>query len=145
VDVTKTINTTEERFLKTLRQGDFFGEMALIHNAARAATVISKTDLVALELDKASFDNVLEHSSSVPKALMHEISDYLRQNDEMAIEDLRLRAGELAMAYQKLAEQEMARREFLTNVAHELRTPLMAASGYMQILEKGRLNEQQIT
>ena len=72
-------------------------------------------------------------------ALVKEISSRLRQNDTMAIEDLRLRAGELAEAYQKLAEQELARREFLTNVAHELRTPLMAASGYLQILQKGML------
>ena len=61
----------------------------------------------------------------------------------MAIEDLRMRARELALAYQKLAEQELARREFLTNIAHELRTPLMAASGYIQILEKGMLNDKQ--
>ena len=32
VEVTKTINNTEARLLKTLRAGDFFGEMALIHN-----------------------------------------------------------------------------------------------------------------
>mgnify|MGYP001766402883 FL=1 len=51
------------------------------------------------------------------------------------IEDLRVRASELAQAYQKLAEQELARREFLTNVAHELRTPLMTASGYLQLLQ----------
>jgi two-component system phosphate regulon sensor histidine kinase PhoR len=38
-----------------------------------------------------------------------------------------------------LAEQELARREFLTNVAHELRTPLMTAGGYLQILQKGML------
>jgi signal transduction histidine kinase len=72
-------------------------------------------------------------------AMVKEISNRLRQNDEMAIEDLRLRAGELAEAYQKLAEQELARREFLTNVAHELRTPLMTASGYLQILQKRML------
>ncbi|MFL7868903.1 MAG: sensor histidine kinase, partial [Anaerolineales bacterium] len=45
---------------------------------------------------------------------------------------------------QKLAEQEVARREFLTNVAHELRTPLMAASGYLEILQGGLLNKDQM-
>ncbi|MGB7874190.1 MAG: ATP-binding protein, partial [Anaerolineales bacterium] len=49
-------------------------------------------------------------------------------------------------AYQRLAEQDVARREFLTNVAHELRTPLMAASGYLQILQQGSiLNQEQLT
>ena len=144
VEVTKVINQTEARVLKTLSAGDFFGEMALIHNAPRAATVTTKSDVVVLELDKESFDRVLQRSSSVAMAMVREISERLRQNDEMAIEDLRMRASELAEAYQKLAEQDLARREFLTNVAHELRTPLMAASGYLQILQKGALQGNQL-
>jgi signal transduction histidine kinase len=145
VEVTKSINQSEARLLQTLAPGDFFGEMALIHNAPRAATVTAKTDLVVLELDKQSFDKVLKRSSSVALAMVHEISNRLRENDEMAIEDIRLRARELAQAYQKLAEQDVARREFLTNVAHELRTPLMAASGYLQILQQGSmLNQEQL-
>ena len=139
VEVSKVVNNTESRLLKTLGAGDFFGEMALIHNAPRAATVAAKTPLVVLELNKESFDRVLHRSSSVALAMVKEISSRLRQNDALAIEDLRLRAGELAEAYQKLAEQELTRREFLSNVAHELRTPLMAASGYLQILQKGML------
>lgn len=146
VAVTKSINNTDARLLQTLGPGDFFGEMALIHNAPRAATVTAKTELVVLELDKLSFDTVLQHSSSIALAMVHEISNRLRENDEMAIEDLRMRARELAQAYQKLAEQEVARREFLTNVAHELRTPLMAASGYLQILQQGyALTQDQLT
>ena len=69
--------------------------------------------------------------------MVREISNRLRENDEMAVEDLRMRASELARAYQKLAEQDLARREFLTNVAHELRTPLMAASGFLLLMQKG--------
>ena len=139
VEVTKLVNNTESHLLKTLNAGDFFGEMALIHNAPRAATVSAKTPLVVLELNKEGFNRVLQHSSSVAMAMVKEISNRLRQNDEMAIEDLQMRAGELAQAYQKLAEQDLTRREFLTNVAHELRTPLMAANGYLQILKKGVL------
>jgi signal transduction histidine kinase len=137
VQVTKLVNDNEDRLLKTLHPGDFFGEMALIHNVPRAATVASTTPIVVLELDKKEFDRVLQHSSSVALAMVREISNRLRENDEMAIEDLRVRAAELAQAYQKLAEQELARREFLTTVAHELRTPLMTASGYLQLLQKG--------
>ena len=38
-EVTKNINNTEDRLLKTLCPGDFFGEMALIHNRRARATV----------------------------------------------------------------------------------------------------------
>ena len=145
VEVTKSINNSEARLLKTLGPGDFFGEMALIHNAPRAATVKAKTSLTTLELDKSGFDRVLHNSSSIAMAMVSEISNRLRQNDQMAVEDLRLRASELAEAYQKLAEQELARREFLTNIAHELRSPLMVASGYLQMLQKGLMSGNQLT
>ncbi len=144
-EVSKSINNSEVRLLKTLYPGDFFGEMALIHNLPRAATVTVKTALTTLELDKASFNRALQNSSSIAMAMVSEISNRLRQNDQMAVDDLRMRASELAEAYQKLAEQELARREFLTNVAHELRTPLMVASGYLQMLENGVMSGDQLT
>ena len=144
VEVTKNINNIESRLLKTLSPGDFFGEMALIHNAPRAATVTAKTELTTLELDKSAFDRVLHKSTSIAMAMVSEISNRLRQNDQLAVDDLRMRASELAEAYQKLAEQELARREFLTNIAHELRSPLMVASGNLQILQKGILKGEQL-
>ncbi|GAB4454760.1 MAG: hypothetical protein OHK0041_19160 [Anaerolineales bacterium] len=144
-EVTKVINNTDKRLLKRLGPGDFFGEMALIHNAPRAATVTARTALTTLELDKTSFDRVLKKSSSIAMAMVSEISDRLRSNDQMAVDDLRMRAGELAQAYQKLAEQELARREFLTNVAHELRTPLMVALGYLQMIQNGVLSGDQLS
>jgi len=143
-EVTKVINDSEVRLLKSLTAGDFFGEMALIHNAPRAATVRSKTNAILLELDKDGFDRVLKHSPSVAMAMVGEISNRLRQNDQMAIEDLRMRAAELADAYQKLAEQDLLRREFLSNIAHELRTPLMVASGYLRAIQKGMLSNEQL-
>jgi signal transduction histidine kinase len=143
-EVTKTINNADKRLLKTLTAGDFFGEMALIHNAPRAATVRALTNVIVLELDKDGFNRVLKQSPSVAMAMVGEISNRLRQNDQLAIEDLRLRASELADAYQKLAEQDLARREFLTSVAHELRTPLMVASGYLHALKKGMLSGEQL-
>jgi signal transduction histidine kinase len=144
VEVTKIINNTDKRLLKTLGAGDFFGEMALIHNAPRAATVTAKTSITTLELEKAAFDRVLHNSSSIAMAMVSEISNRLRLNDQMAVDDLRMRAGELAQAYQKLAEQDLARREFLTNIAHELRTPLMVASGYLQMVQNGVLGGDQL-
>jgi signal transduction histidine kinase len=144
-EVTKVINNSEKRLLKTLKAGDFFGEMALIHNAPRAATVRSVANVVVLELDKEGFNRVLKHSPSVAMAMVGEISSRLRQNDQLAIEDLRMRASELADAYQKLAEQDLARSEFLTNLAHEVRTPLMIASGYLHALNKGMISADQIT
>jgi signal transduction histidine kinase len=84
-------------------------------------------------ITKSDFENLLQQSSSVSMSMVREVSRRLRENDEMAIEDLRIKAGELAAAYQRLAQEEFARREFLSSVAHELRTPLTAASGFLEM------------
>jgi signal transduction histidine kinase len=137
VVVTKWINDAEERILKRLGAGDFFGEMAIINNAARAATVSTTTPTTVLEITKDTFDKFLRANSNASIAVVREVSRRLRENDQMAIEDLRFKAKELADAYQQLAEQDFARQEFLTAIAHELRTPLTAANGFTQIMRLG--------
>ena len=142
VEVTKTINADAERILKHLGEGDFFGEMGLIHNAPRVATVKSTSPIKVLEIHKSAFDRLLQQSSSMSLAMVREVSRRLRENDEMAIEDLRLKAGELAVAYQRLAQEELARREFLTTIAHELRTPLTVARGFLEMARTHDLDAQ---
>jgi signal transduction histidine kinase len=140
VEVTKEISENDVRLLKHLVPGDFFGEMGLIHDAPRAATVATIRDSSVLEINKEGFEEVLHLSSVVSLSMVREVSRRLRENDEMAIEDLRLKAGELARAYQQLAELDLARREFLTTIAHELRTPLTSASGFLQVIQMGMLD-----
>jgi len=140
VKVTKLINDTQNRLLKILGRGDFFGEMAIIHEAPRGATCTTTTETTVLEIEKETFKDILEHSTSMSLAMVREVSRRLRENDEMAIEDLRRKANELAEAYQQLAEMEAARSEFLATIAHELRTPLMAASGFARMIQAGHLS-----
>lgn len=140
--VTKQIALDQQRHLKILDAGDFFGEMAIIHKAPRAATVTTIEPTRVIEIHKEAFDELLGSSASVARAMVQEVSRRLRENDAMAIEDLRLKAGELALAYQRLAEQEYSRHEFLTTIAHELRTPLTAANGFLQMVEKGLMHDQ---
>jgi signal transduction histidine kinase len=144
VQVSKTINNIERRLLKILQPGAFFGEMALIHNAPRAATVVTTLPSTVLIIQKPAFDAVIHNSTSVAFALTREISRRLRENDELAIEDLRSRADELASAYQQLSEMEIVRREFLTTVAHELRTPLTVANGFLLSIQTGKMDAESL-
>lgn len=134
VKVTKIISHDQVRLLKILQAGAFFGEMGLIQNAPRAATVTTLEPTTVLEIYQEAFNKLLPRSASLSLAMAREVSRRLRENDAMAIEDLRIKAGELAAAYQQLAEQEYARREFLTTIAHELRTPLTTVNGYVQMV-----------
>jgi signal transduction histidine kinase len=136
VKVTKVMGAAhdEVRTLKTLETGDFFGEMALLQNSPRAATVTTTAPTEVLEIRKEYFNELLRSSASLARAMVQEVVRRLRQNDAMAIEDLRVKAGELAGAYQQLAEQEYARSGFLTTIAHEMHAPLTAAQGFVQMV-----------
>ncbi len=144
VNVSKIINEAESRFLKPLGPGDFFGEYALIHDAPRTATIRTNRPTTVLEIHKETFEQLLDRSPAVSKAMVREVSRRLRENDEMALEDLQLKASELASAYQRLAEMDFARREFLTTIAHELRTPLTAASGFLHIIRTAGLQGESL-
>ncbi len=124
VKVSKFINQKKERELKTLKAGDFFGEMALIHNAPRAATVTTVMPTTVLEIKKNSFDRLMRRSASLAMTMAREVSRRLQENEAMAIEDLRIKAGEMAMAYQRLAEQEFTRREYLLAADEKLKAPV---------------------
>lgn len=52
------INHTE--IVETLYDGDFFGEMAIIRNEKRAATIEAKTDVVLFEIDRDTIKHCLE-------------------------------------------------------------------------------------
>ncbi len=140
--VTKYINDDEARLLQILRRGDFFGEIALIHETARTASVTAISPLTVLEIRKAAFNEVMKQSSHMSLAIARELSNRLRENNDLAVEDLRLKASELADAYQQLAEQSYARRVFLTTIAHELRTPLTVINGYVEMLRSGKMPPQ---
>jgi CRP-like cAMP-binding protein len=70
VQVTKVINQAEVRILKHLGPGDFYGEMALIHNAPRAASVTTLRPTTVLEINKQIFDQMLYRMPSVSLAMV---------------------------------------------------------------------------
>ena len=45
-------NTNEDKHLKVYKPGEAFGELALLYNCPRAASIISKTDCTLFELDR---------------------------------------------------------------------------------------------
>src|SRR3990172_5080456 len=61
VRVTKVINEVEARHLGDLMPGEFFGEMSIIHNAPRNASVMCLQPCKVLEIHKDDFDNLVRH------------------------------------------------------------------------------------
>lgn len=50
-------------FLKTYKPGESFGELALLYNAPRAATIRAKTDSTCWALDRECFNNIVKDAA----------------------------------------------------------------------------------
>lgn len=65
LDCTKVFaGNTEPTFLKTYQPGEGFGELALLYNAPRAATITSKSDFVCWKLDRDTFNNIVKDAAA---------------------------------------------------------------------------------
>jgi cAMP-dependent protein kinase regulator len=53
----------EEKYLKTYVPGESFGELALLYNAPRAATIKAKTDSLLWALDRQCFNNIVKDAA----------------------------------------------------------------------------------
>ncbi len=61
LDCYKLFDGSEEpKHLKCYQPGESFGELALLYNAPRAATIIAKTDSVLFQLDRDTFNNIVK-------------------------------------------------------------------------------------
>lgn len=52
-----------EKVVKTCAAGDVFGELALLYNCPRAATVMSKSASVCWQLDRDTFNNIVKEAA----------------------------------------------------------------------------------
>jgi len=52
-----------QKFLKVYYPGEAFGELALLYNAPRAATIIANDDCVTWALDRETFNNIVKDAA----------------------------------------------------------------------------------
>jgi ATP-binding cassette subfamily B protein len=73
-----------ETLLATLCDGDHFGEIALLRNIPRTASVISQTPLIALSLARQPFHALLDQSPRLKEKLAQDVVNRIMVNDLMA-------------------------------------------------------------
>jgi cAMP-dependent protein kinase regulator len=64
LDCTKVFpGKSEPTFLKTYQAGEGFGELALLYNCPRAATITAKSDSIVWRLDRDTFNNIVKDAA----------------------------------------------------------------------------------
>jgi signal transduction histidine kinase len=116
-----------ERILRIAGRGDLVGEMALIQNVPRSATVCTTTECTVLEMDKKDFETLLGRSPSMAINIIRTTLNRIRENDQIAIQDLQ-------NTNKVLYHLDRNKLEFIQVAAHELRTPLTVLKGYVNVL-----------
>jgi len=126
--VSKNISEQDgERILRVAGKGDLVGEMALIQNVPRSATVRAITDCTVLEMNKKDFETLLGRSPSMAINIIRTTLDRIRENDLMAIRVMQ-------NTNKVLHHLDRNKMEFIQVAAHELRTPLTVLKGYVNVL-----------
>jgi cAMP-dependent protein kinase regulator len=96
---------TEPTFLKRYESGEAFGELALLYNAPRAATITSDADSLLYVLDRQTFNHIVKDAAIRRKdkyetflkkvELLKTMDDYERSQISEAFKDFKFNAGDV--------------------------------------------------
>ena len=129
----------------TLNDGDYFGEMSLLHTAPRSMSVSSLEEVELICIDQVSFYNILKDQPDLIQKIISHLVIRLRSQNNTLIEELRSREEDLKQQVEEQtqlyreqkerAEQsEKFKQQFLANMSHEIRTPMNAVMGMTGLL-----------
>jgi CRP-like cAMP-binding protein len=68
--------------IRTLGPGDFFGEIALLEDTPRTATVVAKTPLRFFVLTRRSFRSLLAHQPALEQKVLAALEERVRATSE---------------------------------------------------------------
>jgi serine phosphatase RsbU (regulator of sigma subunit) len=113
--VLRTLESGEERVLNTLGPSQTFGEMALLDDSPRLATVKALTEVSVLEITADQFRLLIQTDPDLALHITRRVLANLRRLDTLAIEDLRNKNALLQEAYTnlQLAQAELVEKERL--------------------------------
>ena len=93
VEIVRRVGS-EDRQVAVLERGDFFGEMALLEDLPRTASVLTLTPTRLLRINGSTFDQMLQDNPEIAVRMMRKLSRRLRETDRLLHEALGTGAGE---------------------------------------------------
>lgn len=138
-----------EKIVDILNPGEFFGEMAILEEAARSASAIAAEECSVLEFNRANFDSLIEGNPQIGISLLklfsRRIFDQKRRFMILTLDDLEAKVCDVFVMLSELQprDDETSVREFKTTfdeVAHWAGVPVAECKTVLQNL----VNSQKI-
>ena len=113
--VLRRLEDGTEQVLNTLGPRQSFGEMAVLDNSPRLATIKALTEMDVLEITADQFKEVVRQDPELALHITRRVLANLRVLDQLAIQDLRTKNALLQAAYLdlKAAQAELVEKERL--------------------------------
>ncbi|MFP4306773.1 MAG: putative bifunctional diguanylate cyclase/phosphodiesterase [Desulfococcaceae bacterium] len=119
VDIWKDYDGPERGLLATCGPGESFGELALIDQAPRSATVVARDAVSALVIEREDFHRVVLASGHMALSVMQSLSAMIRARTDRFIHNLRERNRHLERAYARLKREIEDRRQAERRLHHQ--------------------------
>jgi HD-GYP domain-containing protein (c-di-GMP phosphodiesterase class II) len=139
IEITKRFEGDEEFVLAVQSDGDFFGEMALLDEGRRSATVRALEPTIVLEISRNNFETLLYKAPVLAYQILKELSSRLRETGALLISHLKQRNRQLYRAYIdtiNLVIQALEKRDTRTTGLDRRATTLCKAIGREMGLEE---------
>ncbi|NCN05453.1 MAG: cyclic nucleotide-binding domain-containing protein [Spirochaetales bacterium] len=144
VGIYKVSHSGEPNLLTRQGPGHVFGEMALVDDLPRSASVVTETKVEVLYLDRKDFVRLLHENPSVVQSVIRSLAAMIRNSNESYVDDLSERNKALEIAYEELkkTQDDLIRAERFSNlgklvslIIHDLKNPISIIRGYGELLK----------
>ncbi len=142
IQIVKRFENGEQLVLGVHSDGEFFGEMALLDEGPRSATVRAVDSTTVVEIARKDFETLIYKSPVLAYSIMRELSSRLRETAALLISHLQRRNRELSQSYLdtvNIVMQAIEARDSYTRGHTERVTDLAKAIG-----EQLKLSEEQL-
>lgn len=139
IEISKRFEGGDKAVLSIQSDGAFFGEMAILDEGRRSATVLALEPTSVLEIRKEDFDTLLYKAPILAYRILRELSARLRETGALLISILTQKNGQLYRAYidtMTMVLQAMEKRNVVSSGRSRRATDLcMAIAREMMIGE----------
>jgi signal transduction histidine kinase len=128
--------------------GDILGEMTVMNNTPRSATLIAVEDSDLLALDGPSFRDLTQSTPGICQTMLYVLSERLRaadiarnavvQEERDLVRQLRMQTTEA----ERLTELARLRQQTVDLIVHDLRSPLGVIRACLEVLDES-VDEQE--